>query len=187
LVDMAVPRDVDPAVARLDSVFLYSLDSLQTIVDQNLARRRREAPHVEEIVEQEVERFFQWTRSLEVTPIVRELRERFETVRTEEIRRHLHLFPHVDRASLEALTKGLVNKLLHRPTTRIKALNLDSEEGLIRLDAVRELFDLQGSDGSAGAVSRSLDGKGQELGAGQDHNGKDDDVRTGGDGDGFGS
>src|SRR5262249_9895451 len=119
-VDMAVPRDVDPAVARHDNVFLYSLDALQTIVDQSLVRRRKEAPRVEAIIEQEVDRFLQWTRSLEVTPIVRELRDKFERVRAEEIDRIAPMFPGSDRAGLEALSKALLNKFLHLPTTRIK-------------------------------------------------------------------
>lgn len=141
-VDMAVPRDVDAAVSRHDNVFLYSLDALQTIMDQSLVRRRKEAPRVETIVEEEVERFLQWSRSLEVTPTVRELRDKFERVRAEEIRRIAPMFPGSDRASLEALSKALLNKFLHLPTTRIKAIDLEADDGLLRLDAVRALFDL---------------------------------------------
>lgn len=141
-IDMAVPRDVDPAVARLDNVFLYSLDALQTIMDQSLVRRRKETPMVESIVEEEVERFLRWSRSLEVTPIVRELREKFENVRAEEVLRIIHLFPRGDRESLEALSKALLNKLLHHPTTRIKAIDMEADDGLMKLDAVRQLFAL---------------------------------------------
>src|SRR5207249_2824365 len=97
-VDIAVPRDVDPAVSRLDNVFVYPIDALQTIVDQNLSRRRREAPKVEAIVDGEVERFFRWMRSLEVTPLVRQLRDRFESIRNEELRRH---FSHLSSAERE--------------------------------------------------------------------------------------
>ncbi len=139
---MAVPRDVDPAVVRLDNVFLCSLDALQTIMEQSLVRRRREAPRVEEIIEEEVERFLRWARSLEVTPIVRELREKFERVRSEETLRIAHQFPSGDRESLEALSKALLNKFLHLPTTRIKAIDVEADDGLMRLDAVRELFAL---------------------------------------------
>lgn len=145
-VDLAVPRDIDPAVARMDNVFVYALEALQTIMDQNLARRRREAPRVELIVEEEVERFFQWARSLEVTPVVRGLRERFETIRAEEVRKHRKQFREDQQGHVEALTRSLMNKLLHHPTTRIKELDPESEDGLIRLDAVRDLFDLHSKD-----------------------------------------
>lgn len=141
-VDIAVPRDVDPAVARIDNVFVHTIDALRTIVDQNLARRQREVPRVEAIVDDEVERFFRWMRALEVTPVVVDLRERFETIRREELERHLRHFAPADHQRLEALTRGLVNKLLHRPTTRIKSLDPDSEDGVIRLETVRALFDL---------------------------------------------
>jgi glutamyl-tRNA reductase len=145
-VDLAMPRDVDPAVAKLDNVFVYALEALKTIMEQNLSRRRREVPRVEGIVEDEVEKFFLWARSLEVTPVVRELRERFEAIRQEELRKHMSQFREDQRGHVEALTRSLVNKLLHHPTTRIKGFDLESEDGLVRLDAVRELFDLQAKD-----------------------------------------
>jgi glutamyl-tRNA reductase len=176
-VDIAVPRDVDPAVAKLDNVFLYSIDALQTIVDQNLARRRREAPRVEAIVAEEVDRFFQWMRSLEATPIVRQLCDRFEKIRAEELQRHLSHLPNADRERLEALTKGIVNKLLHNPITRIKAFDLESEDGLIRLDAVRELFALpsdhpeEGGDQAESEIAQHASGGDRRGGAGSDGNG----------------
>ena len=161
IVDMAVPRDVDAAVARLDNVFVYSLDALQTIVDQSLARRRREVKSVELIVEHELERFFEWSRSLEVTPIVREMRDKFESFRKDEIRRHLQLYPGADPESLEALSRALMNKFLHHPTTRIKSIDLESQDGPARLDAVRELFDLSAGAG-AGADREALAGQGEK-------------------------
>jgi glutamyl-tRNA reductase len=147
-VDIAVPRDVDPEASRLENVFVYSIDALHTIVDQNLSRRSRELPKVEAIVEQEALGFFRWKRSLQVIPTVVELRERFEQIRAQELERHLRHFAPGERERIEALTRGLVNKLLHQPTTKIKSFDTASDEGLTRLEALREAFGL----GSAGLL-----------------------------------
>jgi glutamyl-tRNA reductase len=151
ILDLAVPRNVEPAVANLENVFLHAIDAVQTIVDLNLARRRRAIPRVEAIVEQELEGFFAWLRSLETTPTLRALRERFEAIRAEEVRRHGGGLTREDADRLERLTKSLVNKLLHGPTTRIKACDPGSPEGSLRLDAVRDLFGLGATDGGEGA------------------------------------
>jgi glutamyl-tRNA reductase len=157
-VDLAVPRDVDASVAQLDNVFVYALEVLRTIMEQNLSRRRRDVPRVEAIVEDEVEKFFLWARSLEVTPVVRELRERFEAIRQEELRRHMNQFREDQRGHVEALTRSLVNKLLHHPTTRIKGFDLESGDGLVRLDAVREIFDLRIKDAAGPITGFEIDG-----------------------------
>lgn len=162
IVDIAVPRNVDPAVDRLDSVFSYSIDALQTIVDANLVRRRREVPRVEAIIDEEVDSFFKWVRSLEVTPVVRALRERFEQIRAEEVRRHERDFDGAARERLDALTQGLVNKLLHGPTVRIKQFDLDSEDGLVRLDTVRDLFGLHDEAGDRKSAGKAGQEKPQD-------------------------
>jgi len=144
--DFGVPRNVAPSVAKLDNVFLYSLESLRTIVDQNLARRRREIPRVETIVEEEIEKFYQWMRGLQVTPVVKELRDRFEAIRAREVESRLRSLSPADRQTVDALTRSLVNKLLHRPTTQIRAIDLAAPDGLSRIGAVRELFGLDGAD-----------------------------------------
>jgi glutamyl-tRNA reductase len=142
LVDVAVPRDIEPAAGQLEGVFVHSIDALRTIVDRNLARRRHEAPKVERIVDGEVDRFARWVGSLEATPTVVELRARFEKIRQEELERHLRHFDPAERERLEAMTRGLINKLLHLPTTRLRSLDLHSEEGQACLTAVREAFGL---------------------------------------------
>jgi len=162
--DLGVPRNVAPSVSRLDNVFLYSLESLQTIVDQNLARRRREVPRVEAIVEEEIEHFYLWMRGLQVTPVVKELRERFESIRAREVEARLRQMNPADRNAVEALTRSIVNKLLHRPTTQIRMIDADSPDGLIRLDAVRELFGLDATGADAdGAGGAARDGEGHGL------------------------
>ncbi|HEY7412295.1 MAG TPA: glutamyl-tRNA reductase [Vicinamibacteria bacterium] len=142
VMDIAVPRDVDPAAARLDNVFLHSIDALRALVDQNLTRRRHAVPRVLAIVDEEVARFFDWVRALGVTPVVRALREHFESLREAELERHRKHFDPALHARLDALTRALVNKLLHQPTTAIKGFDRSTHEGLLRLDAARELFGL---------------------------------------------
>jgi glutamyl-tRNA reductase len=151
LLDLAVPRDVEPEAAALESVFLYPIDALRGLVDQSLARRRREAPRAEAIALEECERFLAWWRGLGATPVVRELREHFERVRAEEVARgRRHISPE-EQERFERLTQALVNKLLHLPTTRLKSFDAGSREGARRLDAVRELFALGGEPGTGEA------------------------------------
>jgi glutamyl-tRNA reductase len=142
LVDVAVPRDVEPEAGQEENVFLYPIDALRTIVDQSLARRQQEAPRVEVLVAEECGRFLEWLRGLEATPVVRELREHFERVRAEEVKKILSHFHESDRERVERLTKALVNKLLHAPTVRLKARDGEPEAHRERLHAVRELFAL---------------------------------------------
>jgi glutamyl-tRNA reductase len=143
LLDLGVPRNVEAGVAALDGVFLHTVDAVRGHVDENLCRRRRAVPRVEAIVEEELATFLDWVRSLEVTPTLRALRERFEEVRAAEVGRHLGRFSKEDAERVESLTRSLVNKLLHTPMTRLKALANGNGEDLRRLDAVRELFDLE--------------------------------------------
>ena len=140
--DLAVPRDIDAAAARLTNVFLHDLDALGRIVAQSLAQRRAETPRVEAIIEEEVERFFRWHRGLAVKPTVAAFRRHFEAVAAEEMERHRGRFRPEDVAAAESLAHGIVQKLLHRPTTRLKNAEADGADGAARLDAVRELFDL---------------------------------------------
>jgi glutamyl-tRNA reductase len=143
LLDLGVPRNVEADVAVLDGVFLHTVDAVRGHVDENLGRRRRAVPRVEAIVEEELVTFLDWVKSLEVTPTLRALRERFEAVRAEEVGRHLSRFSKEDAERVESLTRSLVNKLLHTPMTRLKAFGNGNGEDLRRLDAVRELFDLE--------------------------------------------
>jgi glutamyl-tRNA reductase len=142
LLDLAVPRDVDPAVARLGNVFLHDLDALGQIVGSSLSQRRAEVPRVETIVEEELNRFLKWHRALAVQPTVTAFRRHFERVAREELERHRGRFRPEDAETAESLAHGIVQKLLHRPTTRLRDAEKDGVEGTSRLEAVRELFDL---------------------------------------------
>ncbi len=142
LVDISNPRNIDPRVGTLDRVFLYDLDALQSIANQNRALRIKEVPKVEGIVADEVDRFIAWYESLEMVPVIRALRGRFEEIADQEMQRQAKNFHPSDREALQAYTRALLNKLLHHPTTRIRNVEAASKHGLDKLVAIQELFEL---------------------------------------------
>jgi glutamyl-tRNA reductase len=148
LLDLAVPRDVDPAAAKLPNVFLHDLDALAGIVAQSLEQRRAEVPRVEAIIDDEVTRFMRWYGSLELKPTVTAFRGHFERIAQEELERHRGRFRPEDQPALESLTRSIVQKLLHRPTTRLSRAGEDESEGLRRIDAVRDLFGIESKEES---------------------------------------
>jgi len=144
IIDIAVPRDVDPRVGNMDNVFVYDVDDLQQVAEENLAVRAREAALAERIVEDEVEAFLSWRRSLELAPTIVALRKRFGQVAEEELRRalpRLEGLSEADRSVLEAMSRSMVNKLLHQPMTELKA-GAGEPDGALLIDAVRRLFAL---------------------------------------------
>ena len=142
MVDIANPRNIDPGVSELDNVFLYDIDALEGIAEQNRARRSREIPKVEAIVEEEVGFFFDWYDALHVVPVLRALRDRFHEVGLAEVARQKGLSDE-ERESLQRYTRALVNKLLHEPTTRIKNIDAMTAHGVRKLVAIQELFELE--------------------------------------------
>ncbi len=142
LVDISNPRNIDPAVGKIENVFLYDLDALQGIAEQNRSRRAKEIPKVEAIIEEELDAFFDWYDALHVVPILRAFRDRFHDVGLQEVARQTGLSEE-ERESLERYTRGLVNKLLHSPTTRIKNVDATTVHGLRKLVAIQELFELE--------------------------------------------
>ena len=144
IIDIAVPRDVDPRVGNMDNVFVYDVDDLQQVAEENLAVRTREAAQAERIVEEEVQSFVSWRRSLELAPTIVALRKRFGQIAQEELQRALPRLEDLsqsDRAVLEAMGRSLVNKLLHQPMTQLKA-DAAEPDGALLIDAVRRLFAL---------------------------------------------
>jgi glutamyl-tRNA reductase len=150
VLDIAVPRDVEPAVREIQNVFLYDIDSLQGLIRENLERRRREIPRVEAIIQQEMAQFLSWYAGLDAAPVIRELREHYERVRGRELEKALPRFCEKDREQVEALTRGLVNKLLHEPTMAIRELPRSGAGSLARLELVRRLFGLAGASKEEG-------------------------------------
>jgi glutamyl-tRNA reductase len=142
MVDISNPRNVHPNVGELDRVFLYDLDALESIAEQNLARRRKEIPKVEGIIVEEVDRFISWYESLDMVPVIRALRGRFNEIAEKELERQVKNFDVADREALREYTRALLNKLLHQPTTRIRGVEASSRHGIHKLVAIQELFEL---------------------------------------------
>ncbi|HEY4002914.1 MAG TPA: glutamyl-tRNA reductase [Candidatus Xenobia bacterium] len=141
LIDIAVPRDVEARAGDLENVYLYNVDDLQSMVDQNVEERRREIARVEVIVGQELEEFVQYFRSLRAVPLIRGMRASFEQVRQQELEALLsrqNVSPE-ERKRLETFSHALLQKLLHKPTANIKALAQKPGDGL---EALAEVFDL---------------------------------------------
>src|SRR5205814_32694 len=123
LIDLAVPRDIDPRVGELDNVFLYDVDDLQQVAEGNKAERAREAEGAEEIVAAESTAFVAWLRSLEVVPTLVALREKCVAIARQEAERtlqHMGELPEPQRKAVERLAESIVNKILHTPLTELK-------------------------------------------------------------------
>lgn len=146
LIDIALPRDIDPAIDTLPGVFLKDLDSLQNIVDQNIEKRRAEIPRAEIIVTEEVVNFFLWFNALEATPTIQQLREKFESIRAAEIERFRNKLGGVELETVDMLTKRIINKLLHPTMVSLKEPVSDSTILATRLQVLRELFDLDAEE-----------------------------------------
>jgi glutamyl-tRNA reductase len=142
LIDISNPRNIDPSVSRIDNVFLYDLDALEGIAEQNRARRAKEIPRVETIVEEEVSQFVGWYESLQVVPVIRALRDQFHEVSEQELERYARRVHESDRETFRAFARSLVNKLLHQPTSRIRNVDPATYHGVHKLVAVQELFEL---------------------------------------------
>ncbi len=146
LIDIAVPRDVEPSVGDLDQVFLYDIDDLQTIVKENLTRRGSELARAEAIVDEEVARFTTWMQSREIVPTVVALRQRFDAIRRAELKRlepKLASLPPEARARVDEVTRLIVEKLLLTPTEQLKSVS-DQAMVVAYADALNRLFSLPG-------------------------------------------
>ncbi len=140
LIDLAVPRDLDPAIHELDGCYLYDIDDLEAVVAETLAGRRREAERAEAIVASEAERFREWQASLDVVPAITSLRAHAEEIRAAELERAK--LSGAERRAAESVTAAVLNKLLHLPTIRMKQAAA-AADGVIYADAVRHLFGLE--------------------------------------------
>jgi glutamyl-tRNA reductase len=159
ILDIALPRDVDPAVAEMDNVFLYDLDDLHAVVNANLERRHRELPAAEQVVGDEVEKYWQWVAGLAAVPVVTQFRDEMNRVRERELaaamRRLGDLTP-AQRAAVEHFSQSLMNKFLHEPTVRLRAAAANGR-GLGVVDAARYLFALDERDAGEKAAPSEPD------------------------------
>jgi glutamyl-tRNA reductase len=145
LIDIAVPRNIDPAVNELDNVFLYDIDDLQEVVNANLRERMKEADHAEHLVADEVERMMARLKVAEVTPTIVGLQEQLEQIRLgelEKVRRRLGPLTPQQEEALEALTRGIMNKVAHGPISELR-LHAGKPEGAHVVAAIRKAFHLQ--------------------------------------------
>ncbi|HEY3921578.1 MAG TPA: glutamyl-tRNA reductase [Gaiellaceae bacterium] len=140
-IDIAVPRDVDPDVRRLDGCYLYDIDDLEAVVAETLAGRRVEAEHAEHLVALEAQRFSEWHASLDAVPAIASLRAHAEAIRSAELAK-LGALSDEERRTVESVTAQILNKLLHRPTVRLKEAAADAD-GERYVDTVRDLFGLE--------------------------------------------
>ncbi|MBI4546380.1 MAG: glutamyl-tRNA reductase [Ignavibacteriae bacterium] len=144
IIDLGVPRNIDPSANAIDNVFLHDIDALNHIVDNNLAHRKAEIPKVQHIVMDELIQFNNWYNSLQVTPTIQELRERFESIRENELKKHRHHFPLETQSELDTLTKRIINKILHTPMVNLRngTGELEEDETRRKVHIIRTLFGL---------------------------------------------
>ena len=159
IIDVAVPRDVEASVGELEQVFLYNVDDLQSVVQENLSKRSSEVERAERIVAEELDKFAAWQRSRGAIPTVVALRERFDAIRRAELQRFdpkLAALPPDARGLFDQLTRLLVEKLLLEPTEQLKALP-DEETQVAYTEAVNRLFRLRDQARQADEADRTAD------------------------------
>ncbi len=158
LIDIAVPRDIEPAVNELNNVFLYDIDDLSGVVESNLEERMREAGRAERIITEEIASFARWRESLEVVPTVAAIRAKADIIRRSEMEKackRLGNLSDKDRETIDALTCAIVNKMLHGPTQRLKQAAA-SKTGYEYVETARHLYGLEDAEGRGHGKLRNL-------------------------------
>ena len=146
IIDISVPRNVDPGINDMDNVYLYDVDDLKGVVDTNISERQKEASKAEAIVEDEIETFKKWMMTLDSVPTVVALRERAEAIRKDELDRFFNRFPSLgekERKAIDWLAGSIINKLIHAPTV---ALKNDAEDKDMLIALIKRLYGLNGED-----------------------------------------
>jgi len=148
-IDISVPRNIDPLVNNVDNAFVYDIDDLQGVVSANLQERAKEAEEAERIIDEEIEKFYRWIKSLDVVPTIIALRKYCDDIRRNELQRAMGSLNHLsdkDRKVLEAMTSAVVNKILHNPFIHLKK-DANKVEGDRYIDTIIKLFDLEVMEG----------------------------------------
>ena len=146
LIDISVPRNIDPEINDLDNVYLYDVDDLQGTVDTNILERQKEAKKAEDIIEEEIETFRKWLSSLDSVPTVIALREKADAIKREEVEKLLKRCPEIgekEKKAIEGMAGSIINKLIHAPTV---ALREDAEDRDITIATIKRLYGLDGED-----------------------------------------
>jgi glutamyl-tRNA reductase len=163
VIDIGVPRNVEPEVNELESVYLYDIDDLAAVAEENAELRRREAARDEGIVEEQRQRFDGWLTALRAVPTIKHLRQQVEQIRLAELEaalRRLEL-DEQQREGVDARTRAIVNKILHAPTSRLRR-EAEREEGMAYLEAARVLFGLDEADQAGRAADSDRDDAGSD-------------------------
>lgn len=150
IIDISVPRNIDPEINKLDNVYLYDVDDLRSVADAGLEERKKEAEKGEAIVEEEVETFLRWRASLDAVPTIVALRERAEMIKREELDKVLSKAPDLgdrERKLVEQAASSIVNKLIHPPTA---ALKQDAEDKDELVAMVKRLYGIDAESGKSG-------------------------------------
>jgi glutamyl-tRNA reductase len=146
LIDISVPRNIDPKINDLDNVYLYNIDDLQGIVDTNMFERKKEAEKAEKIIEEEIEPFLRWISSLDSVPTIVALREKAEEIKKEEFEKLMNRFPDMEdkqKKAIEYMVSAIINKLIHPPT---KALKEDPEDKDLLIATIKKLYGINGEE-----------------------------------------
>lgn len=143
IIDLGVPRNIDPQVGSLENVFLYNLDTLQSMIDGNIEQRKKEIPKVESIIDEVLHELTQWYSSLEVNPTITALTQRMESIRQEEVEKNINRLNPNDRELVELITKRIINKIMRLPIINLRnGKETLSSERLQKINALQKLFGL---------------------------------------------
>jgi glutamyl-tRNA reductase len=146
IIDISVPRNIDPGINKIDNVYLYDVDDLQEVVDTNIHGRKVEAEKAEKIVDEEVDKFIRWMSSLNSVPTIVALRQKAEDIKKEEFDKFKNKFPGMDdekTKAVEYLTSAIINKLIHPPTVALKE---DSEDRDELIAMIKKLYGINGEE-----------------------------------------
>ncbi|NPA94826.1 MAG: glutamyl-tRNA reductase [Thermodesulfobacteria bacterium] len=163
-IDIAVPRDIDPGVNDIDNVYLFDIDELKEVVEENKAERQREAVKAERIIEAEVIKFRSWLNSLDIVPVIKGLQEKAESIRRRELARTFKNLKHLDDKDLKAiekLTQSLVSKLLHDPIIFLKKCSKEEDREQL-LSLITQLYSLDGL-GQTVSLEEYMEAKGKGV------------------------
>lgn len=143
ILDLGLPRNVDPEVSKVQNMFLKDIDALKHIIDKNLERRSGELPKVHAIIDEELVAFGQWINTLKVRPTIVDLQSKFIEIKEKEIERYRHKVSEEELRRMEHLTDRIMKKILHHPIKMLKAPISTSDSMPSRVDLVRNVFDLE--------------------------------------------
>jgi glutamyl-tRNA reductase len=147
IIDISVPRNIDPEINDLDNVYLYNIDDLQGIVDANIFERQKEAEKAEKIIEEEIETFLKWQSSLDSVPTIIALRDKAEEIKKEELDKLLNKIPWIgekDKEAIEYMATAIINKLIHPPTMALKE---DAEDRDMLIATIKRLYGINNEKG----------------------------------------